>query len=303
MHSEGHARKALKRQQAFAFSGSTKAETELQALGPTLQRRGFLTQLAQGGLGLGLGSGLMLGPQPIAAAANTPLVAAAADLKFALQELADQYERQSGQALRLVFGSSGNFHAQILQGAPFHLYLSADEDWVFRLAAAGKTEDRGRAYALGRIGLFVAKSSPVQADAELRDLAAALKDGRLKKLAIANPEHAPYGARAQEALQHARLWQALQGKLVLGENVAQATQFAVSGAAQAGIIAQSLALAPAIAERGRFALIDSSWHQVLRQRMVLLKGAPAPARHFYEYLATPAAKQVLLRYGFALPQD
>jgi molybdate transport system substrate-binding protein len=230
-------------------------------------------------------------------------LAAASDLKFAIEEVAARFEKDTGNKLRLVFGSSGNFKTQILQGAPFHLFMSADENFVYQLADAGKTEDRGRAYALGRIAIMVPPGSPLKADGQLRDLAAALKDGRLQKFAIANPEHAPYGARAKEARQRAGLWEALQGKLVLGENIAQTAQFATSGSTQGGIIAYSLALAPSVAKLGSFELIPENWHQPLRQRMVLLKGAPPAARAFYDYLASPAAQQIMVRYGFAMPKE
>jgi molybdate transport system substrate-binding protein len=229
-------------------------------------------------------------------------VAAASDLKFAIEEIAARFDKDTGSKLRLVFGSSGNFKTQILQGAPFHLFMSADENFVYQLADAGKTEDRGRAYALGRIAILVPHASPLKADGELRDLAAALKDGRLKKFAIANPEHAPYGARAKEALQHAGLWEAIESKLVMGENISQAAQFAVSGSAQGGIVAYSLVLSPAVSSPGAYQLIPEGWHQPLKQRMVLLKGAPSAARAFYAYLATPAAQEVMARYGFVLPQ-
>ena len=247
-------------------------------------------------------AGLLL---PLAAvpAAAVPTVAAASDLKFALEEVAARFQRDTGHELRLVFGSSGNFFSQIRQGAPFHLFLSADEAFVDRLADAGLTEGRGRLYAVGRIGVLVGKGSPVKADGELKDLAQALKDGRLRRFAIANPEHAPYGARAREALQHAGLWQAIQGKLVLGENISQATQFATSGATDGGIVALSLALVPSVAQLGDFALIPAQWHQPLRQRMVLLKDPPAPIRAFYDYLSTPDAQQIMVRYGFAMPRD
>jgi molybdate transport system substrate-binding protein len=236
-------------------------------------------------------------------AQSVATVAAASDLKFALEEVAALFTQQTGQQLRLVFGSSGNFKTQILHSAPFHLFMSADEALVYALADAGKTEDRGRAYALGRIGIMVPPGSPLKADGELKDLAAALKDGRLKKFAIANPEHAPYGARAKEALQHAGLWAAIQPRLVYGENVSQAAQFATSGSTQGGIIAQSLALAPAVSKTGSFQLIPQSWHQPLKQRMVLVKGAPPAARAFYAYIATPAAQTIMARYGFVMPKD
>lgn len=232
-----------------------------------------------------------------------PTVAAASDLKFAIEEIAARFEGETGHKLRLVFGSSGNFKTQIMQGAPFHLFMSADEGFVYELADAGRTEDRGRAYAVGRIGVIVPPGSPLKPDGSLKDLGAALKDGRLQRFAIANPDHAPYGARAREALQHAGLWEAIRHKLVFGENVSQAAQFAVSGSTQGGIIAQSLALAPAVARTGKFQLIPEGWHQPLKQRMVLVKGAPPAARAFYEHLSTPAAQAVMLRYGFALPKD
>ncbi len=234
--------------------------------------------------------------QPIAT------VAAASDLKFALEEVAALFEQESGHKLRLVFGSSGNFYAQILQGAPFHLFMSADEGFVFKLADAGKTQDRGRLYAYGRIGILVPKGSPLKADGELRDLAAALKDGRLQKFAIANPEHAPYGARAKEALEHAGLWLAIAPRLVLGENISQAAQFATSGSTQGGIVAYSLVLAPQVARLGDFALIPQTWHQPLAQRMVLMRNAPPAAQAFYTYLGTPGAQAVMARYGFAMPK-
>lgn len=230
-----------------------------------------------------------------------PVVVAASDLKFALEEVAAGFQKSTGQQVKLVFGSSGNFHRQIQQGAPYQLFLSADEQFVFQLADAGKTEDRGALYAVGRIGIFVPTGSPIQADGSLKDLVLALQDGRLQKFAIANPEHAPYGTRAMEALQHAGLWEAIRPRLVLGENISQATQFATSGSTQGGIVAYSLALSPAVARLGSFALIPASWHQPLRQRMVLVKGADATAQAFYAYMQSPSAKAVLGRHGFSLP--
>ena len=230
-----------------------------------------------------------------------PTLAAASDLKFAIEEVAAQFERSTGQRLRLVFGSSGNFYSQILQGAPFHLFMSADEDFVFKLTHAGKTVDRGRLYAHGRIGVMVPKGGPVKADGAFKDLAAALADGRLQKFAIASPDHAPYGMRAKEALQHAGLWSRIAPTLVFGENIAQAAQFATSGATQGGIIAYSLALAPQVARLGDFALIPESWHKPLAQRMVLLRGAPPAARAFYDHLSTPEAQAIMVKHGFAMP--
>jgi molybdate transport system substrate-binding protein len=242
-----------------------------------------------------------LGAPAPAAAQGAPAVAAASDLKFALDEIAAMYLKQTGQPVRISYGSSGNFMRQIQQDAPFELFLSADEAFVFQLADQGRTVDRGTLYATGRIVLFAPKASAWQPDARLAGLRAALAEGRITRFAIANPEHAPYGRAAREALQAAGLWEAMQRHLVLGENVSQAAQFAVSGSAQGGIFAYSLVLAPSFANAGRYMLVPEHMHQPLRQRMVLTRKAGAAARAFHAFLQQPAARGVFQRYGFVLP--
>jgi molybdate transport system substrate-binding protein len=235
---------------------------------------------------------------------NKPLrIAAASDLKFAMGEIVQAYKAISSQPIDMVFGSSGLLTAQIEQGAPFDLFMSADQSYVTRLAAKRLTQGAGALYARGRIALFVANSSPLKPDGTLADLRAALRDGRLKKLAIANPDHAPYGRAAREALIHSGLWATAQPRLVLGENVSQATQFASTGDAQAGIIAWSLALAPDVAKLGKSALIAGNWHKPLDQRMVVLKRAQPTATAFYAYLRSPPARAIFKRFGFTLPTD
>jgi len=236
------------------------------------------------------------------ARADVPIIAAASDLQFAVEEIAEEFLRETGHAVRLSFGSSGNFTRQVRQGAPFQLFLSADEDYVLDLARDGFTRDEGVLYAIGRIVIMTPHGSPLPADGTLGSLAAALRDGRVSRFAIANPEHAPYGKRAEEALRHKGLWEAIQPRLVLGENVSQAAQFATSGNAQGGIIAYSLALAPRVAALGSFELIAEDWHSPLRQRMVLLGNAGAVAESFFDYLQQPAARGILARYGFAAPE-
>lgn len=238
-----------------------------------------------------------------ALAEDAPPIAAASDLNATLPEVASLFRRATGKSVKLTFGSSGNFAQQIRNGAPFEVFLSADEGYVRMLAAAGKTEDDGALYAIGRIGLFQARGSGIRADSQLVDLAAGLRDGRLRKFAIANPEHAPYGRAAREALQHAGLWRTIEPRLVLGENVAQATQFATSGSAQGGIIPLSLALTPQVKAAGSFAIIAADWHRPLRQRAVVLKGAGATARAFYAFVQSPQARGVFRRHGFVLPGE
>lgn len=237
------------------------------------------------------------------ALAQSATIAAASDLQFALEDLRAQFQQESGKSIQVVYGSSGNFYRQIREGAPFQMFLSADESYVQQLVETGLTVDEGALYALGRLVIIVPHGSTLKADAQLQDLGAALAAGRITRFAIANPEHAPYGQRAEEALRHAGLWDALQGKLVLGENVSQAAQFATSGNAQGGIIAYSLALSPKVAALGEFALIPQQWHHELRQRMVLMTSANADVRAFYAYLQSAPAREIMQRYGFALPEN
>ena len=242
---------------------------------------------------------LLGAPRPWAR--GLPTIAAASDLQFALGEVAEAFTEETGREVKLIFGSSGNFYRQIQQGAPFHMYLSADEEFVLDLAKKGFTPDRGALYAIGRIVIITPHGSPLKADGGLKHLGTALRDGWLQKFAIANPDHAPYGRRAEEALRHAGLWDTLRGKLVLGENVSQAAQFATSGSAQGGIIAHSLALSPDVSKLGTFAPIPQSWHKPLRQRMALLKGANDTARRFYGFMRKSDGRTILRRHGFVLP--
>ena len=232
---------------------------------------------------------------------ETARVAAASDLRVALTEIARDFERESGQAVDLTFGSSGNFYQQLQHDAPFDLFLSADEKYVLDLAAAGRTRDRGTLYALGRLVLVAPTGSPLQLDPQLNGLRQSLAEDEIEQFAIANPEHAPYGQRAQEALEHAGLWQDLQGKLVMGENVSQALQFAVTGGAQGGIVALSLVRDPNVAGRIDHVLIPDDWHEPLRQRMVLMANAGPVAQQFYAYLSGEQARRVFERNGFSVP--
>ena len=238
---------------------------------------------------------------PLAAAAEIANVAAASDLQFALTDIAAAFHAKTGREVRLAFGSSGNFRRQIADGAPFDVFLSADASYADALVAERRTQGDGVIYAVGRIALFVRNGSAVHADAELRGVAAALRAGTLHKFAIANPEHAPYGRAAREALQHAGLWTAISPHLVLGENVSQAAQFAINGGADAGIVAYSLLRAPGVAGRGRSVVLPASDHAPLVQKMVLLARAGDTARAFYAFVQTAAARAILERYGFEAP--
>ncbi len=229
-----------------------------------------------------------------------PAIAAASDLQFALTEIAQRFEANTRQQLRLTFGSSGNFQRQIIQGAPFELYLSADEAYVTALVKAGLTRDKGQLYALGRIALLLPAGANISPDTGLVDLRRAIMDGRLKRFAIANPQHAPYGRAAREALLQAGLWALIKPHLVYGENASQAARFATSGSTQGGIIPDSLARVPAVRGDGQYLLLPAAMHSPLRQRMVLLRRAGPVAEAFYAYIQSPEARKILARYGFAL---
>lgn len=224
------------------------------------------------------------------------LVAAAANLQPLLAELVPLFERQNAGKFTLSMGSSANLVRQIQQGMPAEMFLSADEDFALRLFDAGLTRDRGVVYATGRIVLLVPADSTLPLDAQLKGLTKGLSS--VHKFAIANPELAPYGKAAAQALQTLGIWPALQGKIVLGESIAQTTQFISTGAVQAGITALSLALVPDVASRTRYVLMPSELHAPLRQRMVLLKSARPAAQAFYDFLQSPAARVVMTRHGY-----
>lgn len=241
-------------------------------------------------------------PLTASAQGKPTVIAAASDLQFAVTEIAAAFTAETGMEVKLSFGSTGNFATQIRQGAPFEVFMAADEKFVAQLHDEGLTRDEGVLYAEGRVVIMVPHGSALTPDENLATLAAMLDAGTITRFAIANPEHAPYGLRAQEALQHRGLWEKVQPHLVLGENVSQAAQFALSGNAEGGIIAYSLALAPEVGARGTFALIPADWHDPLLQRMVLLKDAGPVAEAFYAYMTSPSARAIMERYGFVLPQ-
>jgi molybdate transport system substrate-binding protein len=236
-----------------------------------------------------------------ASAADVPVVAAAANLSFALPEIAAAFERATGRRVKLAFGSSGNLARQIVEGGPYELFLSADEDKVRYVFDKGRAADAGRVYCVGRLALFAPIGSPVTVDPELAGLAAALHAGTVRRVAIANPELAPYGAAARAALEHKSLWQALQGKLAIGENVSQAAQFALTGAVEVAFIPYSIVRAPALQGKGSAALVPETLHDPIRQRMALLSGAGETARVFYAFMDGPEARAILERYGFTVP--
>lgn len=234
-------------------------------------------------------------------AAEIPIIAAAASVKFALQDIAEEFNRDTGKTVRISYSSSGNLTRQIQQGAPFEMFLSANADYVAQLYQQHKTRGQGVIYALGRLVLLTHKNSKIRLDQKLSGIKQALQDGELQRFAIANPVHAPYGVAGKEILDKLGLWELTAPNLVLGENIAQAAQFTRSGAAQAGLISYSLALAPVLQKQTRAILLPATLHQPLKQSMVLLNNAGKTSKLFFNYIQQNKARSILSRYGYSAP--
>ena len=235
-------------------------------------------------------------------AAQTITIAAAADLQFAFQDVAARFEKNSGKQVKLVFGSSGNFYAQIQNGAPFDLFFSADLDCAKKLDAAGLAEPGTiYEYAVGKIVLWVPEQSQVDLNRGLQ----VLLDPRIKKIAIANPEHAPYGRAAVAALRHDNLYDQVADKFVLGENISQAATFVTSGSADIGIVALSLAVAPSLKSKGKYQEIPADDYPAIEQAAVLLKSSAqkSAAREFLAFVKSPEIAALLKTYGFSAPAN
>ena len=225
-------------------------------------------------------------------------VAAAADLEFAMKDIANQYEHQTRHKVEITFGSSGNFFAQIQNGAPFDLFFSADIDYPRQLQQKNKTISDVKLYGTGQLVLWSKTLDPNQEKMN------SLLNVAIKKIAIANPAHAPYGKRAEESLRFYQLYDKIKDKLVIGENIAQTAQYAQSGAADIGIIALSLALSPAMKQTGgKYWLIPASSHQPLQQGYVLLPHAKgnAGAEKFSTFFSSPVTASILQKFGFGQP--
>jgi molybdate transport system substrate-binding protein len=256
------------------------------------------------GLSIALWSGCRPTGPDQADARQTVVVAAASDLKFALDEIAREFETINPDIeVRISYGSSGNFCAQLVQRAPFDIFFSADARYPARLIEAGLAEASSKfIYATGKIVVWTLKASQIAlCPAGLE----ALKHPSIRRIALANPEHAPYGKAAIAALQKLGIYDTVKERLIYGENVAQAAQFVESGAADAGIIALSLALAPVLKEKGRFWEIPQDSYPRLDQGGVILPWAkhPRASEKLRAFVLSPSGQTVLRSYGFVMPAD
>ena len=228
-------------------------------------------------------------------------IAAASDLNFAIKELIAEYEKTTGNHAKLSLGSSGNFYAQIQNGAPFDLYFSADIGYPKKLEAAGLIVPGSLyRYAVGRIVLWTSHASHRDVSKGLE----VLRDPAVKKIAIANPKHAPYGRAAVAAMEHFKVYEQAKDRLVLGENISQAAQFIESGACDIGVIALSLALAPTMKAAGAYWEIPSDAHPPLEQGAAILKSSKQQeaAKQFIAFMQDRQGQEIMTRYGFTLPQ-
>ncbi|OED41754.1 molybdate ABC transporter substrate-binding protein [Chromatiales bacterium (ex Bugula neritina AB1)] len=234
-------------------------------------------------------------------------IGAASSLQFALNEIAAAFSVETGhREPQIVYGSSGNLFRQIMQGAGFDIYISADSELVARLVSADKTVGQGMQFGLGGLVLYIGNSTQLESGMSLSGLRRALATGTVVrnekaisfKLAIANPRHAPYGRAAQQALETLQLWQQARPHLVFGEKVSQAAQFVVSGAAEMALISRSLALSEPLRNAGHFIEIDSNNHKPVIQSMALLDGSSAASRDFFAFVQSSAqAENILQQYG------
>jgi molybdate transport system substrate-binding protein len=224
-------------------------------------------------------------------------VAAAADLQFAMQDIAEQFQKETGKNVKLIFGSSGSFFQQIQNGAPFDMFFSADLNYPKKLEAAGLTEAGSYCqYAKGRIVLWVLKDSALDVSSGLKSLL----NPNIRKIAVANPQHAPYGQAAVAAMQKEGIYDKVKDKFVLGENISQTASFVVSGSADLGIVALSLALSPSMRDKGRYVEIPTDEYPPIEQAGVILSSSKNKqvAKQFLSFVKTTAVADTLRRYGF-----
>ena len=224
-------------------------------------------------------------------------VAAAADLQFAMQDVAARFQKETGKTVKLTYGSSGNFFQQIQNGAPFDVFFSANLDYAKKLDAAGLTEPGSYyPYAKGKIVIWVRNDSKLDLSSGMQ----ALLDPSIKKIAVANPEHAPYGQAAVAAMQNDKIYEKVKDKFVLGENISQTASFVVSGGADVGIVALALALSPNMKDKGRYVEVPAGEYPPIEQACVILASSKnkETARQFLAFIKTPAIGDLLRRYGF-----
>ena len=226
-------------------------------------------------------------------------IAVSANMKDAFTEINTAFRATGKSELRVVFGSSGNFTAQIFNGAPYSLFIAADEHFPLELFKSGKAVDEGAIYAIGKLAIVAKKSLNLPSAASKADIAAAIT--KANKVAIAKPELAPYGKAAIQYLQSEGLWDLAKDKLIYADNIGVATMFVASGAADIGFTALSLAMSPEVMKSSTYSQLNQALYDPIRQRMVLMKGASVEAVELYRFMQSSQAKSILHKYGYITP--
>ncbi len=231
--------------------------------------------------------------------AQAPTIAVAANMKDAFSDITTAFKAEGKSDLRVVYGSSGNFATQIINGAPFSLFIAADEQFPLELSKKGKTIDDGVIYAIGKLAIITKSSSGIVLLDSKADIAKAINQAN--KVAIAKPEIAPYGRAAVQYLKAEGLWDLAKDKLVYADNIGASTSYVVSGAADMGFTAYSLVKSPEMNKKIHFSLVDAKLYEPIKQRIVLIKGAPQEVVNLYLFMQGPQAKAILQRHGYATP--
>ena len=231
--------------------------------------------------------------------AQVATIAVAANMKDAFAEIAAEFKSTGKPEMRMVYGSSGNFAAQIMNGAPFGLFIAADEQFPLELFKNGKTVDDGSVYAIGKLVIITKTSSGIYLSDSKSDIAKAIS--KANKVAIAKPEIAPYGRAAVQYLKAEGLWDLAKDKLVYADNIGSATTYVASGAADLGFTAFSLAKSPELLRQTSYVAVDTKMYEPIKQRMVLIKGAPQEAQDLYRFMQGSKAKSILQKYGYSTP--
>ena len=231
--------------------------------------------------------------------AQATFVVVAANMKDAFTEIQNQFQKENKGELKVIYGSSGNFASQIMNGAPFHLFISADEQYPLELFKKGKTINEGTVYAIGKLALITNKGKGIALDGSKGKMADAIK--KANKIALAKPELAPYGRASVEYLKTNNLWELANSKIVYADNIAMAVMFVTTGSADIGFTALSIAKSPSVARQISYVELNDGY-QPIKQRMVLIKNATPDAVRLYEFMQASKAKEILMAHGYQIAQ-
>jgi molybdate transport system substrate-binding protein len=231
--------------------------------------------------------------------AQSTFVVVAANMKDAFTEINRQFQKERKADLKVIFGSSGNFASQIIHGAPFHLFISADEQYPLELFKKGKTVDEGKIYAIGKLALITNQAKGMSLHESKDNLASLIN--RANKIALAKPELAPYGKASVEYLKASHLWDLAKDKIVYADNIAMAAMFVSTGSADIGFTALSIANSPAIQKETRSIALNPNLYPPIKQRMVLIKNPTQDAIALYQFMQTPTAINILRAFGYQAP--